>query len=75
MEKYENKGGNSGVDVYECGTDFIRVRFNDGGQYLYTNDSAGIDEIQKMQELARAGQGLNSFINKEIKKNYACKEM
>ena len=75
METYKNLSGKSGVAAYECGADFIRVRFSDGAQYLYTNDSAGINEIQEMQKLARAGQGLNSLINREIKKNYACKEI
>ncbi len=74
MEKYENKGGNSGVDAYECGADFIRVRFNKGGQYLYGSNKPGADKVQEMQELALAGQGLNSLISREIKTNYEKKE-
>ncbi len=75
METYQNLSGRSGVAEYECGTGFIRVKFNDGAQYLYTNDSTGINEIQEMQRLAVAGEGLNSLISREIKKNYECKEM
>ncbi len=74
METYQNLSGRSGVAEYECGADFIRVRFNDGGQYLYDNSRPGAVKVQQMQGLARAGQGLNSLISREIKKNYARKE-
>jgi hypothetical protein len=36
-----------------------------------TDASAGADSVRRMQELADSGQGLNEFINRVVKKNYA----
>lgn len=74
MERYKNLGGDSGVVAYEIGSDFIRVQFSDGEIYLYTYASAGSHHIEHMKQLARNGQGLNSFINTTVRKAYARKE-
>jgi hypothetical protein len=74
MERYGNLGGDSGVVAYEIGPDFIRVQFSDGAVYLYTYASAGSHNIEHMKQLARGGQGLNSFINTTVSKAYARKE-
>ncbi len=71
MTHYKNLGGDSGVAAYEIGTDFIKVEFNDRSVYLYTYQSAGSSNIEQMKDLAIAGMGLNSFINKHVKYNYA----
>ncbi len=70
MQIYKNSGGDSGVCNYEIGTDYIKVQFSDGATYLYTNDSAGIQNISEMKRLANFGSGLNSFINKHVRKKY-----
>lgn len=74
MERYRNLGGKSGVLEYEIGVDFIRVKFNDNSVYLYTNKSCGRDNCETMKSLAVAGEGLNTFINKVVKKAYERKE-
>jgi len=74
MEKYANSGGNSGVMGYEIGADFIRVEFTSGSIYLYTHDSAGRGNIIHMTDLAKNGQGLNSFINTNVRNAYAQKQ-
>jgi hypothetical protein len=74
MERYRNRGGDSGVVAYEEGPDFIRVQFSDGHVYLYTYASAGAREIEQMKQLANNGQGLNSFINTTVRKKYARRE-
>ncbi|MBN2414063.1 hypothetical protein JXQ31_20480 [candidate division KSB1 bacterium] len=74
MEHYKNLDGNSGIEAYEEGTDFIRVQFLDGSIYLYTYDSTGSQNIEHMKQLARSGRGLNSFINRSVRKAYARKE-
>jgi hypothetical protein len=71
MEPYSNFGGDSGVQAYEFGEDSITVRFRDGSCYLYDCQSAGTSNISRMKELATAGRGLNSFINRFVKKGYA----
>ena len=74
MESYRNLGGNSGVEAYEIGQDFIKVQFSDGSVYMYTNKSAGAQNIERMKQLAVNGQGLNSFINTVVRNDYAWKE-
>lgn len=74
MERYNNLGGDSGVVAYEIGSDFIRVQFSDGAVYLYNYASTGSHNIEHMKQLARNGQGLNTFINTTVRKAYARKE-
>ena len=74
MEEYKNLAGDSGVVRYEIGDDFIRVQFSNNTIYLYTNTSAGSNNIEKMKKLAQDGKGLNTFISKNVRKNFACKE-
>ena len=74
MESYRNLGGNSGVEAYEIGQDFIKVQFSDGAVYMYTYASAGGGNIEQMKQLAANGQGLNSFINTVVRNGYAWKE-
>lgn len=51
----------------------IDVEFGDGSIYTYTESSVGHANLQKMIQLANAGQGLNSFINRQVKYQYASK--
>jgi hypothetical protein len=44
----------SGVESFEIGPDFIKVQFHDGVLYLYTDQSAGRENIEQMKRLARA---------------------
>jgi hypothetical protein len=71
---YKNINGNSGVSAYETGIDFIRIKFRSGSVYKYTFESTGVDEVEQMKMLAESGEGLSTFINKYVKKNYAEKE-
>jgi hypothetical protein len=73
MERYQNLGGDSGIVAYEIGDDFIKVQFHDGPVYLYTYESTGQAAIEHMKELARAGHGLNSYISRVVRKQYAAK--
>lgn len=73
IERYRNLGGKSGVAAYSLENDSVTVQFNDGGAYLYNCVSAGRDQIETMKALAIAGQGLNSFIMKYVRKSYATK--
>lgn len=73
MDRYKNLGGNSNVVAYEIGLDSITVQFGDGSVYLYTTQSAGSANIAEMHCLANAGQGLNSFISRVVKKGYSRK--
>lgn len=74
MDKYKDIDNDSGVAGFETGADFIRVQFDTGAIYLYTYASAGSQNIEQMKKLAAAGDGLNSFINRIVRKLYARKE-
>ncbi|MCA0383638.1 MAG: hypothetical protein LCH58_15875 [Bacteroidetes bacterium] len=73
MERYLNRGGNSGVAGYSITADSITVYFNDGGQYLYNYTYTGQRDVEHMKALAVSGRGLNSYISSVVKKRYARK--
>jgi hypothetical protein len=73
MERYRNLSGNSGVKEYEIGSDYIRIQFSGGSTYTYTYSSAGSNNIETMKRLATGGQGLGTFINRNVKGRYASK--
>lgn len=73
MEKYKNLQGGSAVKAYRIGIDFIEVVFNDYKVYRYTLSSAGSANVEQMKRLARQGYGLNSYINRFVRKLYASK--
>ena len=74
MNSYKDVNGDSGVIAYEHGEDFIKVQFKNGAVYHYDYASAGSTNIEKMKELAVAGDGLNAFINKYVRTSYARRE-
>ncbi len=71
MEIYKNLGGNSGVMQYEVGQAHIKVGFRDGSLYLYNQFRPGLATVEQMKTLALAGSGLNSFISRVVRKNFA----
>ena len=73
MEQYKNLGGDSGISFYEIDSDSIKVKFSDGGLYLYNHTRPGQVYVEQMKTLAVRGHGLNSLISRTIKKNYAAK--
>jgi hypothetical protein len=73
MERYKNISGTSGIVAFEITADSITVLFKDGKHYLYTTGSAGIQNVSAMQTLAKAGSGLNNYINKNVRKRYSRK--
>lgn len=74
MEPYKNLGHDSGIAAYEIGDDLIKVKFKQGGTYVYTYQSAGKNHIETMKKLAISGQGLNSYISRNVKHLFARKE-
>ena len=73
MAAYKNLGGDSGIDSYEIAGDSITGTFSDRSVYRYNYASAGRDNIEHMKTLAVAGEGLNAFINTNVKKMYVAK--
>lgn len=73
MELYKDIDGDSGVAAFEIGEGWIKVQFLKGGTYLYDSAKPGQAHVEEMQRLARTGDGLNAYINKFIRKNFAAK--
>ena len=73
MKRYKNLSGNSKVAAYEIGKDFVKVGFTANSAYLYSNQSAGPDNISQMKTLALAGKGLGTFIDANLKEGFARK--
>ena len=73
MQRYKNLGGNSGVVAYELGDNSIKIQFRNGSLYLYDDQSTGSNDIEHMKKLAISGQGLSSFISRNVKERYAAK--
>lgn len=71
MKKYLNTNGDSNVKCYEIGIDYIDVLFYGTDKiYRYSYNSAGKENVEKMKKLAENGDGLNSFINLNVKYKY-----
>ena len=73
MKKYINANGNAGIIAYESGSDFIKIKFRDGETYLYNYKNPGKLCVEKMKMLAEKGNGLTTFINKNVRENFAQK--
>jgi hypothetical protein len=73
MQRYGNQSRESGVVAYDIDAGQIIVQFRNGDRYLYTEDSAGAANIARMQELARAGRGLSTYISQHVHDRYARK--
>lgn len=71
MQGYKNLGGNSNVQSYEIGNDYIDVVFHGTAKvYRYSYASAGIEHVEQAKKLAVAGRGLNSYIMRHMRLLY-----
>ncbi len=68
MERNKNLSGISGIAAFEAS---IAIEFRKGDRYLCTDASAGRENIRQMQQLARHGAGLATFINRAVRERYA----
>jgi len=73
MQRYRNLDGDSGVTAYELGAGWIRIRFVNGDAYEYTDAATGAAHVRHMQALARAGQGLATYVSRFVHDAYARK--
>lgn len=73
MERYGKPGSRSGVIAFEILETGIVLKFRDGGRYLYTHNNPGRFEVEEMKRLARAGEGLASFVNQHVRERYVRK--
>jgi hypothetical protein len=71
VQPYRPPDGDSGIVAYELGESWIKIRFEDGGCYLYNASAPGLLHVRAMSRLAESGDGLNTYINQHVRKNYA----
>lgn len=71
MEHYKDIDHDSGVIGYEIGDTYIKVQFSGTARiYTYSYGVAGSTHVERMKVLARAGDGLNAYINNFVKFKY-----
>jgi hypothetical protein len=70
MEPYGNLSGNSGVTAYAEADSYIEVQFRGGRVYTYSYAHAGIEHVEQMKLLARAGKGLSTYISRHARNLY-----
>ncbi len=73
MQKYINRSGSSAIVGYQLGADHVIVQFNSERIYTYDYQTTGAENVERMKSLAVRGEGLNSFINKNVKDKYSSK--
>lgn len=73
MNIYKNLSGISSVTNYEIGETYIIIKFKDGMNYEYNNQTSGYQHVANMKVLAERGIGLNSYIMQNVKDRYSKK--
>lgn len=63
----------AGIEAFEIGDRSIKVRFAEGGTYLYDQVKPGKVHVAQMIALARAGAGLATYISQQVRGNHARK--
>lgn len=68
---YKDIDNDSGIYSYEISSESIKIWFKSGGKpYIYSYKSAGQTHVEKMKKLAATGNGLNSYIMKNVRNNF-----
>jgi hypothetical protein len=73
MQRYGNLSGNSGVVAYELAPRSIKLRFEDGGTYVYSYVRPGPEHVEAMKALAKSGRGLSTYVVRHVKDAYEAK--
>jgi hypothetical protein len=71
MQRYADIDRDSGVLGFEILDTSIKIYFKGTSRpYIYSYRRAGIQHVERMKQLALAGDGLNEYINENVKKSY-----
>jgi hypothetical protein len=73
MQPYANLDGNSGVIAYQMGRGSIVLLFRGGDAYVYDDFRPGAQHRLEMQRRARSGRGLATYVNQQVRDNFARK--
>lgn len=68
MQKYADINNDSGVKGFEIHDASITIWFGGSAKsYTYSYDMAGEHHVEEMKKRALSGDGLNSYINHNVK--------
>lgn len=69
MRPYGDYNGTSGITGFAIDTDdnYIEIEYGNSGIYTYRKANVGEVNFAVMKALAIAGNGLNSYINKNVR--------
>jgi hypothetical protein len=71
---YKSRNPNAGVLNYEIVDDAIILEFsNHKFRYLYNAMAPGETHVDAMKRLALQGKGLTTYVNQNVRENYAAK--
>jgi hypothetical protein len=70
MQPYGEHVRKHGVVAYEIAPDSIDVEFTSGWIYHFTYNNPGQLRVERMKELAQAGHGLSTFINRYVRNRF-----
>jgi hypothetical protein len=70
MKKYYGQSRDTGIEAFEIGTDNIILRFKDGREYLYSYVKPGKEHVEEMKKRAKSGNGLNTYVNQNVREKY-----
>lgn len=73
MTPYGCAGNDSGIEAYACGPGWIDIRFRAGGTWRYDSRHPGALHVMEMQRLAESGDGLNTYLNRFVRDDYAAR--
>lgn len=71
LQRYARRHGDSGLVAYATDPRGIAVQFGDGSVYVYDVDRPGRVHVAEMKRLAKAGEGLSTYISQHVRGNYA----
>ena len=71
MKAYGNQSGKSGITAYHYTDRYIDIQFRGGKVYRYKRETLGELKFWNMVTAAVLGTGLNTFINKSVRKKAA----
>lgn len=66
MNDYSDLNNDSNILEYECGNDWIDIKYKSGGTYRYSSSIIGGSHLAIMKELAESGSGLNRYMNQNL---------
>ena len=72
LKRYRDVSGNSGIESYAPLSDDIFIKFKSGDEvYHYDSRHPGRKHVKQMQKLAASGNHLATYINQNVRGNYA----